>query len=137
MADLQTSASGRPSVALSRDSDWEDVVSAVHSLPALAAEHGLEAAVAWAGTELESLISVILLFEPNDKQAAHAAAQIRVCLSEGPARVMCRDDRAGFNARTAFLRSVETMALAPTMRAVFRASKDATGSKYQPQVGDQ
>jgi hypothetical protein len=135
MADM-SAASGRPALALTRDTDWEDVVRAVHSLPMLAEHEGLEVAVAWCDTELRSVVDLLSLAQSRTAANAKAVHRIHMALSEGPARVMCRSDRAGFNCRVAFLRAVERWMLGPTLREVFARTAADARSAYQPIVGE-
>lgn len=132
--EASTAAAGRPALALTRDTDWEDVVRAVNSLPSMAKDRGLIVACAWARTELRSLISVIVLADPKSRAQALARHRtLGIMLSEPFARVMCRDDAAGLVQRTEFLEAVELWCLGPTIQRVFERSAQDLDGGYSPQ----
>jgi len=134
--DPSSAASGRPALAMLRDIDFEDCVRAVNSLPTMAEEQGLDVAIAWAGTELRSVIDLLHLADAKTPEDAKAAHRIHIALTEGFVRVMCRDDRAGFKMRADFLAAVERQLLASTMRAVFNRTPQDTRSPYMPLTGE-
>jgi hypothetical protein len=135
----KSAASGRPAVGLTRDSDYEDFIRGVHSLPEQARKGGIEVALVWADTELRSFVDVLILAHPRTESGAKAQQRVHIALNEGAIRVMCRDDLAGLRCRSDFIRAVERSCLAPTLRAVFEKSRDESGDgegEYEPQTGD-
>ena len=136
MSDDASAASGRPALAMLRDQDFEDAVRAVHSLPKMAAESGIDVAVAWGMTELRSLIDLLHLGDPKTPEDAKAAHRIHIALTEGFLRVACREDRAGFLFRRDLIAAIERQLLAPTMRAVFNRTTADTRSPYIPLIGE-
>lgn len=131
--DAASGAAGRPAVAVLRDDDWEAVVKAVHSLPAMARKKGYRVATAWARTELRSLVDLLVLGRGETRAAVLAVHRVHLLLGEPFARVMCRDDIAGFNQRTDLLEVVERFALAPTLRTVFARSPQDLERAYEPE----
>lgn len=131
-----SAAAGRPALALSRDTDWEDVMRGVSSLPEMARAEGIETAIAWAMTELRSLMDLLYLAEPKTPEDAKAAHRVHAVLSEGFVRVLCRDDRAGFLMRRDFLAAIERQLFSPTVREVFRRTTADTRSPYIPITGE-
>lgn len=132
--EASTAASGRPALALTRDTDWEDVVRTVNALPLIAQERGRLVATAFARTEIRSLVDIVALAEPRTRSQAHGLHRLHILLSEPFARVMARDDVAGFVQRSLFLEAVERFALAPTFRRVFERSAPELESGYTPQL---
>lgn len=128
-------AAGRFDLRTLRDTDWEDVVRAVNRLPKMAAQKGVEMAIAWAQTELRSIIDLLFLADPKTPELAKAAHRVHVALSEGFVRVMCRPDRAGFLMRRDFLAAVERQLYSPTARAVFARSVAEKRGPYVPILG--
>jgi hypothetical protein len=133
----RSAASGRPAVALTRDSDYERFVAAVHYLPSVAQERGVEVAWVWASTELRSLLDLLVLGKPTTSEAK-ARQRVHIALSEATVRVMARRDLAGLRARADFITAVERTCLAPTLRAVFEKSRDEAGDEgpYIPETDE-
>lgn len=136
VGDVSSAASGRPAMALTRDSDWEDLVRAVNSLPKMAESEGIDTAIAWGMTELRSILDLLGLGEPRTAEDAKAAHRLHIALTEGFLRVMARSDRAGFLLRRDFLAAAERQHLAPTLRAVFNRTTADTRSPYVPITGE-
>lgn len=134
--DAKSAASGRPAMAMTRDVDWEDIVRAVNSLPAMAEEHGIEVAVAWGMTELRSLLDLLNLTVPRTPEEAKTAQRVHMILTEGFLRVMCRTDMAGFRMRRDFLTAVAHHYLGPTLLTVFNRTTADTRSPYIPITGE-
>lgn len=133
--DVKTAAAGRSSLSVSRDEDWESFVKAVRGLPQMRLEKGEEITIAWAQTELASLLDILNLADPNTHELAIAQSAIYLYFTEGVIRVMMRDDYAGFNRRAKFLRAVERWMVHHTFKAVFRSSlNDTTRRPYVPQL---
>ena len=133
--DPASAASGRPALAATRDADFEDVVRAVNSLPTMAEEQGMDTTVAWAQTELRSLLGLLDLSDPRTPERAKAVHRVLgVSLSEGFVRVMARDDRAGFLMRRDFLAVVEFYLLGPTLKTVFARTTADTRLPYIAQT---
>lgn len=123
-------------MAITRDTDWEDIVRAVQSLPKLAHDKGVDVAVAWAEFELRSLVSLIDLTDPRTPAAARNAHRaLSVVLTDGFIRVMVRNDGAGFRMRRDVLAIWERVLLGPTLKSVFARSAPDTRTPYMPQVG--
>ena len=135
--DRSSGAAGRPALGILRDTDFEDVVRAVNSLPIIKEREGIEVAVGWGMTELRSLLGLLDLADPRTPEAAkdiHRA--IGVTLGEGFVRVMTRNDRAGFLMRRDFLAAVEFHLLRPTIRVVFNRTTADTRTPYVPLTGE-
>lgn len=131
-----SAASGRPALALLRDSDWTDLVRAVSSLPEKRSKWGMDMTVAWANTELRSLVDLLALSIPRTTANAIAVHRVHMALGEAFVRVMSRSDRAGLQARSAFLSAVERNLLAGTYRAVFAKSSADVDTRYIPEVSE-
>jgi hypothetical protein len=130
-----SAASGRPSLGLTRDADWEKVVRAVNALPAMAEKRGVDVTVAWAQTELRSLIDLLALAPPRTPASALAQHRVHLLLGEGFVRVYARPDRAGLAARRDLLSAIEREMLHPTFRAVFGRSSEPDRRPYVPVLG--
>lgn len=133
--DTSSAASGRPALAMTRDLDFERVVKGVNGLPKMAAEQGIDVTVAWATTELRSLIDLLYLADPRTPEDAKAAHRVHIALSEGFVRVMARSDRAGFLMRRDFLTAIAHQ-LNLTLRIVFARTTADTRLPYIPQVAE-
>lgn len=132
-----SAASGRSSLALTREGDWEDVVRAVHSLPDNAREWGMDKAVAWGRTQLRSLVDLVALSEPRTKEEAKAIRRVHMYLTVGILRSMSRDTPASLAIRTEFLEAIENVLLAPTYKLVFsRSGADSGEEPYEPILGE-
>lgn len=136
VGDTSSAASGRPALAMLRDVDFEDCIRAVNSLPGMAIEEGIDVAVAWAMTELGSILDLLNLAEARTPEAAKAAHRVYGVLSEGFVRVMARSDRAGFLMRRDFLAAVRSQLLGPSVRAVFLRTTADTRTPYTPITGE-
>ena len=136
VSDASSAASGRPALAMLRDIDFEDCVRAVNSLPGMAVEEGIDVAVAWAMTELGSLLDLLNLADPRTPEAAKASHRVYGVLSEGFVRVMARPDRAGFLMRRDFLAAARSQLLGPSIRAVFIRTTADTWTPYQAITGE-
>lgn len=130
-----TAAAGRHALAVHRDEDWEDFVSSVRYLPILAEEQGAEIAIAWAKTELRSLLALLGLGKPATVEAAQARAAVAGFFDEGPLRLLCASDRAGRRMQTAFIEVVAHEYFEPSVRAVFERSQPSADLGYAPIVG--
>ncbi len=124
-------AGGRPAAALVRDSDWELVVKAIHSLPHRLQHDGPTSAWVYADTQLRSLIDSLALARLNSRARVQAVSQIHAMLDEGSFRVLAEDTMAGLRCRGAYLRAIERKLMAPTMRAAFERSFSEDES-YKP-----
>jgi hypothetical protein len=134
----ETSASGRPALAETRDVDWERLVRHTHSLPFKRDQWGTERAVAWGRTQLRSLLALLGLDEdaPTTPERRQAIRGVRLYLTEGPLEVMMRRDYIGLRVRTDFLESAEALFLEPTLRAVFRRTPAPSQRPYEPKMGE-
>lgn len=132
----ETSASGRPALAETRDVDWERFVKAVHSLPYKRRKWGLARAISWGRTQLRSLFGLLALdadaaLTPEQAQALRG---VRLYFTTGVLLVMVRSDRIGLQRRTQFLEAVEALYLEPTLRAVFRRTPAPLRPAYEPKT---
>lgn len=130
----ESGASGRRALAVLRDTDWEDIVATVHFLPTLADEKGSEVALAFARTELRSLMGLLGLARPETREAAAARSAVGSFFEDGSLRLLIEDGRAGFRYRVAFLSVLQRELFETAVRAVFERSAPSDRAPYVPQV---
>lgn len=140
MAQKETVA-GRTAVGDLVANNWDSLVSAIEGLPRKArpvgsAEGalGTEGAKRYARTQLRALLDSLNLAAP--RTPALARAQHRAHLAFGVSLdVMLRDDRAGAEARVAFLEGCERFLLHPSIRIVYSSSRELGDDAYVPETG--
>lgn len=133
-SDGGSGASGRAALATLRDDDWEAFVAAVMDLPNMAATHGTDVAIAWARTEMASLLDLLDLTEAKGPIQLLAKEAVGLFMETGSLRLMCDADRAGFQYRVAFLAVVRHEIFRPSVRVVFERSAPSAASPYVPQI---
>lgn len=113
---------GRQAVSDVRDGDWESFVKAVHGLPTMRKKRGPTYTWVWADTELRSLMDTLALSALSNKKKVRDLRRVHALLCEGVTDSMSEDSRGGMRARGFFLRTVERLVVAPTLRAAFARS---------------
>lgn len=113
----RVAGAGRSAVSLSRDSDYEDVVTGLWGLPKKAREWGAVVAVTWAKVELRSAIEMVDL-APDSPYHDQVVAIVDEWFKDGPLYLMIRSDQVGWAARERASKWVEVL-LRLTVREIF------------------
>ena len=134
---MPVAPAGRPALAASLQGDWERFLMLLSSLPKLRKRYGEDSTVTWGRTVLAAAFDTIALAEPVTPMQLQRVQRLRLGFTEGSLRVLMRPDRVGWRYRTRFAANCEAILLAPTLRAVFRASAAARSlpdEAYEPQT---
>lgn len=132
--DVGSGAAGRQALATFRDDDWESFVAAVRYLPQMARDEGMDVAIAFAQTELRSMVSLMGVAHPPTKEARAARASVAAFFEEGVVRLLCDGDAASVRAQTAFITVVHREFFETGVRAVFEQSSATEVRPYVPLI---
>lgn len=132
--EASSGAAGRDAVAIHRDVDFADFAAVVRQLPKLAVERGHDYAIQFGKTQLRSMLALLGLSRPRTVEEARSRAAIAAFFDEGPMRLLCDPDRAGYRFGTAFIEVVEHELFESSVRAVFERSQAEQGGRYEPHL---